>query len=136
MYAYPIEVLAETYVSKLGGFTEEIGERELGINEQALYSNTSIIAGETEARIKILDERNPPYFLRRSFRVVGIPPSLSPSLSPNGEVVLPEELREKYERYVGRDVVINTVESFRIDGDYFNVVKAIKTLKRMGKRFE
>ncbi len=129
MYAYPIEVLAETYVSKLGGFTEEIGRRELGINEQALYSNTSIIVGETEARIKILDERNPPYFLRRSFKVVGIPPSLS----PNGEVVLPEQLREKYERYVGRDVVINTVESFRIDGDYFNVIKA---LKKMGKKFE
>ncbi len=129
MYAYPIEVLAETYVSKLGGFTEEIGKRELGINEQALYSNTSIIVGETEARIRILDERNPPFFLRKSFRIVGLPSSLS----PNGEVVLPEGLREKFERYVGRDVVINTVESFRIDGDYFNVIKA---LKKMDKRFK
>ncbi len=129
MYAYPVEVLAETYVSKLGGFTEEIDRRELGINEQALYSNTSIIVGETEARIKILDERNPPFFLRKSFRVVGLPHSLS----PNGEVVLPEELREKFERFVGKDVVINTVESFRIDGDYFNVIKA---LKRMERRFK
>ncbi|MBO8182616.1 MAG: hypothetical protein H0Z28_07470 [Archaeoglobus sp.] len=125
MYAYPIEVLAETYVSKLGGFTEEVGKRELGINEEALHLNTSIIVGETEARIKILDERNPPYFLRKSFRIVGLPAHLS----PNGEVVLPERLRDKLEKHVGKDVVLNTVESFRIDGDYFNVIKAIKKIE-------
>ena len=130
MYAYPIEVLAETYVSKLGGFAEEVGRRELGINEEALHLNTSIIVGETEARIKILDEKNPPYFLRKSFRVVGLPPSLS----PNGEVVLPEGLRDKYERFVGKDVVLNTVESFRIDGDYFNVIKAIKKIENRLKK--
>ena len=132
MYVYPIEVLAETYVSKLGGFTEEVGKRELGINEEALHLNTSIIVGETEARIKILDEKNPPYFLRKSFRVVGLPPSLS----PNGEVVLPERLRDKYERFVGKDVVLNTVESFRIDGDYFNVIKAIKKIEDRLKKID
>jgi len=125
MYAYPIEVLAETYLSKLGGFAEEIGGREIGINEEALHFNTSIIAGETEARIKILDERNPPYFLRRSFRVVGLPAQLS----PNGEVILPEGLRDRLERYVGKDVVLNTVESFRLDGDYSNVIKALKKME-------
>ena len=132
MYAYPIEVLAETYVSKLGGFAEEVGKRELGINEEALHLNTSIIVVETEARIKILDEKNPPYFLRKSFRVVGLPPSLS----PNGEVVLPERLRDKYERFVGKDVVLNTVESFRIDGDYFNVIKAIKKIEDRLKKID
>jgi hypothetical protein len=127
MYAYPIEVLAETYVSRLGGFSEEVGKREIGINEHAIRLKTSIIAGETEARIKIMDERNPPYFLRKTFRVVGLPTYLS----PNGEVVLPERLRDDFEKHVGKEVILNTVESFRIDGDYFNVIKAFKKMKTL-----
>ncbi len=45
-------------------------------------------------------------------------------MTANGEVVLPEEMEGSME--VGSDVIVNTVEAFRIDGDYSNVIKAIK----------
>jgi len=45
--------------------------------------------------------------------------------SPNGEVVLSVELKKKFERFIGKDVIINTVESFRIDYDYQKVIKTI-----------
>ncbi|AEA47456.1 hypothetical protein [Archaeoglobus veneficus] len=125
MYLYPKEILADTYVSKVGGFSSELDEREIGINALALSMNTSIIANETEARLRFFDDRPLPYFLRRSYRIVGLEENMDGfEASPNGEVVFSEkcELRD----VEGRDVIINTVESFRIDGDYSSVVRALR----------
>jgi hypothetical protein len=124
MYLYPREIIAETYVTKLGGFSEEISKDELAINTEALMRNTSIIIGETRARMKFLHHKNRPYFLRNIFKIVGFEGELAEELSPNGEAVLSEELKEKYERYLGGEVLINTVESFRIDDDFSEVLKA------------
>jgi hypothetical protein len=127
MYLYPAEIIADTYVSMLGGFSQEIDSKEVGININALFSNTSIIAGETEARLKFIDERNLPYFLRKPLTVVGIPHhSDAFELSQNGEIVLSEDYTDKMRKLVGKEVIINTVESFRIDGDYSLILKRLK----------
>ncbi len=86
--------------------------------------NTSIIANETLATLKRFEEVRP-YFLKRKFLVVGIEENMDCyEMTANGEVVLPEEMEGSME--VGSDVIVNTVEAFRIDGDYSNVIKAIK----------
>ncbi|AGK61969.1 hypothetical protein Asulf_02004 [Archaeoglobus sulfaticallidus PM70-1] len=122
MYPYPIEVLSDTYVSKLGGFSEILSKRELGINAEAVLRNTSIILGETKARLKFMDSRNPPFFLRKEFSIVGI----TEAESPNGEVVLSDRLEEEFRDYLMEDVVINTIESFRLRDDYSAIMKRIK----------
>jgi len=126
MFAYPIEVIADVYVSKIGGFSYELGEREIGINAKALEVNTSIIANETYARLKFFDEKPHPYFFKRTFKIIGLEENMEGyEFSPNGEVVLPAELKREFGRFIGKDVIINTVESFRIDYDYQRVIKSI-----------
>lgn len=130
MYPYPKEVVADIYVSKLGGFSEEIGEKEIGINDKALEMNTSLIAEESRIKIRFFDERGRPYFLKRSFRVVGISKHSSAySLSRMGEIVMGREHRENLGDKVGRAVMINAVESFRIDGDYSSMKKAVQSMR-------
>ncbi|WP_457591610.1 hypothetical protein [Geoglobus sp.] len=130
MYPYPKEVVADIYISKLGGFSEEIGEREIGINDKALEMNTSLIAEETRIKIRFFDERGGPYFLRKAFKVVGIGES-SParSLSRMGEIVMGKEHRESLCDRIGKAVMINAVESFRIDGDYSSMKKAVQSMR-------
>jgi|Deesub1362A_J573_1020465.scaffolds.fasta_scaffold00225_49 bifunctional DNA-binding transcriptional regulator/antitoxin component of YhaV-PrlF toxin-antitoxin module len=138
MYRYPVEVLSDLYLSRIGGFSEELDRREIGINSKALEINTSIIANETYADLRFFDETKP-YFLKKKFLVVGVDENMkSYSLTRNGEVVLPENLREVYESKKGKEVLINTVEFFRIDGDYSKVVEAflwrLKGTKNFGIR--
>jgi len=124
MYPYPMEVVSDIYVSKIGGFSCELGSREIGINSKALEINTSIIANETYAKLRFFDEKPYPYFFRRSFRIVGLEENMEGyEYSLNGEVVLPADFED--ENVVGREVMINTVESFRIDNDYGTVIKKI-----------
>lgn len=118
MFAYPVEVMADVYISRVGGFSYELSGREIGINAKALEVNTSIIANETYARLRFFDEKPYPFFFRRRFRIVGLEENMEGyELSPNGEVVLPAELEDEFGDVVGREVVVNTVESFRIDDD-------------------
>ena len=126
MFAYPMEVIADVYLSKIGGFSHELSKKEIGINAKALEVNTSIIANETYAKLRFLDEKPYPYFFKRSFRIIGLEENMEGyEFSPNGEVVLSVELKKKFERFIGKDVIINTVESFRIDYDYQKVIKTI-----------
>ncbi len=127
MFLYPKEIIADIYLSKIGGFSSELDKKEIGINAKALEVNTSIIADETHARLKFFDEKATPFFLRRMYRIVGLEEHMDGyEESSNGEVILSAELEEEFERYRGKDVIINTVESFRIDGDYSGVIKAIR----------
>ncbi len=124
MFAYPMEVISDIYLSKIGGFSYELSKKEIGINAKALEVNTSIIASETYAKLRFFDERPYPYFFKRSFKIVGLEENMEGyEFSPNGEVVLPADLED--ENVVGKNVMINTVESFRIDYDYRNVIKKI-----------
>ncbi len=130
MYPFPKEILADTYISKLGGFSLELGKNEIGINEKALEVNTSIIAGETRVRLKFFDRKERPYFLRKEFKVVSLSPFDSAcELSKMGEIVMGEEHRENLKQEVGRSVVINSVEAFRIDGDYSSMRKAVESMR-------
>ena len=127
MFPYPKEIIADIYLSKIGGFSSELDKKEIGINAKALEVNTSIIADETHARLKFFDEKPVPFFLRRMYRVVGLEEHMDGyEESSNGEVVLSAELEEELERYRGKDVIINTVESFRVDGDYSAIAKALR----------
>lgn len=119
-----MEIIADMYLSKVGGYSYELDRNEIGINRRAIEMNTSIIANETVATLKKFEETRP-YFLRRKFIVVGIEENMDCyELTPNGELVLPEDMEGSVE--VGESVIVNTVEAFRIDGDYSKVVKAIK----------
>lgn len=125
MYRYPVEVISDTYLSRVGGFSYELGKKEIGINAKALEVNTSIIPNETLATIRTFDDRRP-YFFRRRFVVVAVEENMECyEFTKNGEVVLPDEMRDKMNVKVGEDVIVNTVESFRIDGDYDRVTKAM-----------
>ncbi len=130
MYPYPKEILADTYVSRLGGFSLELEKDEIGINEKALEINTSIIGRVTKVRLKFLDRKEKPYFLKKEFTVIPLSPINSASeISRLGEVVMGEEYREKLKEEVGKAVVINSVESFRMDGDYSSMRKAIESMR-------
>jgi len=125
MYRYPVEVVSDTYLSKVGGFSYELGKREIGINAKALEVNTSIIPNETFATLRTFDDRRP-YFFKQRFVVVAVEENMDCyKMTANGEVVLPDEIRDRMDVKVGEDVIVNTVESFRIDGDYSNVARAM-----------
>ncbi len=125
-FLYPREVIADMYVSRVGGFSSELDKKEIGINVLALSANTSIIANETEARLRFFDEKPRPYFLKRRYKIVGLEEHMDGyNASLNGEVVFSENFDGSSD-VRGRAVIINTVESFRIDNDYSAVVEALK----------
>jgi len=115
MFLYPQEIIADIYVSKIGGFSPELGKREAGINSKAIEMNTSIIADETYARLKFLDEKPYPFFLKKKYRIVGLEENMEGyEDSRNGEVVLSTELQDELQDKIGSGVIINTVEMFRL----------------------
>ncbi len=125
MYRYPVEVISDTYLSRVGGYSYELERNEIGINAKALEMNTSIIPNETVAVLRTF-ESSRPYFFKRRFVVVGIEENMDCyEMTMNGEVVLPEGMDEREKVEVGKEVIVNTVESFRVDGDYGRVVRAM-----------
>ncbi len=125
MYRYPVEVVADTYLSRIGGFSYELRRREIGINAKALEVNTSIVPNETYATLRFFGDFEP-YFLKKRFLVVGVEENMECfEKTLNGEVILPEELREMWGEREGEEVLINTTEFFRIDGDYSKLAKAL-----------
>jgi len=128
VFPYPQEVIADMYVSRVGGFSGELEKKEIGINALALSTNTSIIANETEARLKFFNEKTIPYFLKRKYKIIGLEEHMDGyNASLNGEVVFSAHLEDERVKLVeGKAVIINTVESFRIDDDYSAVVKALR----------
>jgi len=122
MYRYPVEVISDIYLSKVGGYSYELGESEIGINSRAIAMNTSLIPNETYVTLRFLNEKAKPYFFRKRFLVVGIEEHMdSYEMTKEGEVVLPDSLEEKAE--VGREVILNAVEFFRIDGDFSAILR-------------
>ncbi|HID43373.1 MAG TPA: hypothetical protein EYP30_06330 [Archaeoglobaceae archaeon] len=131
MFLYPQEIIADIYVSRIGGFSPELEKREAGINSKAIEMNTSIIADETYARLKFLDEKPYPFFLKKKYRIVGLEENMEGyEESSNGEVVLSYDLKDELEQKVGSEVIINTVETFRL-GDETSAIEKI-----LGKTFK
>lgn len=130
MFRYPVEIIGDTYLSKLGGFSSILEYREVGINEKAIEMNTSLIPEVSEVKLKFLDSKDKPYFLKKSFKVVSIDVNSKESrLSCDGEIVLSEKHKENFRDYIGKYVILNSVESFRIDGDYSSMEKAVKSMR-------
>ncbi len=128
MYRYPVEVISDIYVSRIGGYSYELEEGELGINSGAIAMRTSLIPKETFVTLGFLDRKMKPYFFRKRFLVVGIDENMeSYEKTQNGEVVLSDELEEKVE--VGKEVIINSAEFFRVDRDLAALVKAFMRYK-------
>ena len=77
---------------------------------------------ETTAVLEILDKKSrKPYFLKKKFLIVGVDKWMRCyELSRNGEVVMSSELEEEYYRFLGRDVLINTVKI-----DYKNLAEMV-----------
>ncbi len=123
-YLYPFEVISDMYVSKVGGCSPDLDRGEIGINANALSMNTSLIAGETIARIKFFDTVYP-FFLRKRYRIVGLEEyDEGYELSQNGEIVFSEQ--DYRDEYAGREVLINSIEDFRIGEDMNKIFKAMK----------
>lgn len=132
MFDYPMEIATDLYVSKVGGFSSELDRNEVGINIDAIYSNTSIIANETYAKIRFLGEKARPFLFRKSYLIVGLEPNMEGyEFSRNGEVVLPESMGDF--NLIGREVVINTVETF-MRFDLYSVVRRCLESQRGGRR--
>ncbi len=132
MFDYPMEIATDLYVSKVGGFSSELDRNEVGINIDAIYSNTSIIANETYAKIRFLGEKARPFFFKKSYLIVGLEQNMEGyEFSRNGEVVLPEGMGDF--NLIGREVVINTVETF-MRFDLYSVVRKCLESQRGGRR--
>jgi|Deesub1362B_J571_1020462.scaffolds.fasta_scaffold00892_1 hypothetical protein len=115
MFLYPQEIISDIYVSRIGGFSYELDKKEAGINSKAIVMNTSIIADETFARLKFLDEKPHPFFLRKEYRIVGLEEYMEGyEESSNGELILSMDLKDELEEKIGKEVIINTVETFRL----------------------
>ena len=133
MFDYPMEIATDLYVSKVGGFSPELERNEIGININAIYSNTSIIANETYAKIRFLGKTVRPYFFRKNYLIIGLEPNMEGyELSKNGEVVLPENMKE-YD-LIGREIIINIVETFMKFDIYSVVRKCLENQKEGRKR--
>jgi len=131
MYRYPKEVISDIYLSRVGGFSEELSKEEMGINVNAIYMNTSIIPDETFCRIRFFEERSRPFFLKRKFKIVGISEEMRAyKMTREGEVVFSDDMKELLKSKIGEAVIINTVESFRMDDDYSSLAKYLSKLWR------
>lgn len=120
MFLYPQQVVAEIYISRLGGFSDELNKGEAGINIRAIQENTTIIADETVARLKFMEERSMPFFFRQQYLIVALDEQMEGyERSLNGELILSAELQDNYGRNIGSEVIINTIETFRFNEDEF-----------------
>jgi len=132
MFDYPMEIATDMYISIVGGFSSELERNEIGINIDAIYSNTSMIANETYAKIRFLNEKTKPFFFRESYLIVGLKPNMDGYMfSQNGEVVFSEHLIDSLSRHIGREVIINTIETFRLD---LSMVRRCLEIQRGGRR--
>jgi len=120
MFLYPQQVVAEMYVSRLGGFSNELNKDEAGINIRAIQENTTIIADETIARLKFMEEGSKPFFFRQKYLIVALDEQMEGyEKSLNGELILSSDLRDNFGRKIGSEVIINTIETFRFNEDDF-----------------
>lgn len=67
--------------------------------------------------------------MKKKFKIVGIEEDMeSYEMTRDGEVVFSEDVKEELKNKVGEAVIINTVESFRFDGDYSSLINYLSKL--------
>ncbi len=114
---YPIETLRHWYVSPFGGRSEELDDDEVGVNHEALAQNTDLAAEDPVAVAVSGTDPDRPWFFQEEFHVVPLDERKpeAASLSPIGEVVLPERewdfvRRPDLQPKLGEAVVLKGVE--------------------------
>lgn len=117
--AFPVETLRHWYVTPFGGLSSELGLFQVGINREALETNTSLDPSTDRVRVTVLGRVRRPFLLDRFFEVVPLDERHPEALrrSPMGEAVLPEGddvLRSRESPAPGDDVVISSVASQRL----------------------
>jgi hypothetical protein len=88
---YPMETLRHTYVSPLGGRSNELGEAQVGVRREALEQNTSLDPSEDRVTLTVLGtSTGKPLVLQDYFEVVPLDDARPEALecSPRGELVL------------------------------------------------
>lgn len=119
-FTYPIEVAKYYYVSVVGGFSNELDRREVGINRSALEQNTRLTGFHDRVVLKRLSgNRIKPFFFKEPYVVVPLdestPDAYKKSLS--GEVVFSEWVMEyggkkiNEESCIGQRILMNSTLS-------------------------
>jgi len=90
---YPFETVRNWFVSPFGGWSDEIGQGQIGLRSEAVAANMEIDVDQERVGVAVLGEGRParPLFYQERFEVVPLDESRQRAreLSPNGEVVLP-----------------------------------------------
>jgi len=112
---YPFETVRNWYVSPFGGWSEEIGEGQVGLRSEAVAVNLGMDVAQERVGVAVLGEGRGarPLFYQDRFEVVPLDESRPQAreLSPNGEVVLPAAewdvvRRPQLQPRVGQSLVI------------------------------
>jgi hypothetical protein len=117
--AYPVETIRHWYVTPFGGHSAELGMFQVGINREALETNTSLDPDLDRVRVTVLGRVHRPILFDRFFEVVPLDERHPDALksSPMGEAVFPEGdqvLRPRESPHVGDDVVLSNAVSQRL----------------------
>jgi len=117
--AFPVETLRHWYVTPFGGMSVELEPFQVGINREALETNTSLDPSTDRVRVTVLGRVRRPLLLDRFFEVVPLDERHPEALrrSPMGEAVFPEGddvFRPRDSPHAGDDVVISSVASQRL----------------------
>lgn len=90
---FPVETLRYLYVTPFGGHSPDLRFFQVGINREALKTNTELDPDVDRVRIAVMGQRHVrPALVDGLFEIVPVDPSESSigELSPRGEAVLPE----------------------------------------------
>src|SRR3989442_3125593 len=89
---FPVETLRHWYVTPFGGMSVELEPFQVGINREALETNTSLDPSTDRVRVTVLGRVRRPLVLDRFFEVVPLDERHPEALrrSPMGEAVFPE----------------------------------------------
>jgi hypothetical protein len=117
--AYPVETIRHWYVTPFGGFSAELGLFQVGINREALETNTSLDPELDRVRVTVIGRIRRPFLFDRFFEIVPLDERHPDALtqSPMGEAVFPEGdvvFRPRESPHAGDDVVISNVASQRL----------------------
>lgn len=119
---YPIETIRFWYVSPFGGRSRELAADQVGVNREALAQNTELASRDRVAVGLSGDDPERPWFFQRPFEVVPLDDRLpvAAGLSPQGEVVLPDEpfdfvARPHLQPRLGDAVVLKGTAAKRLD---------------------
>ncbi len=117
--AFPVETLRHWYVTPFGGFSSELGLFQVGLNREALETNTTLDPSTDRVRVTVLGRVRRPLLLDRFFEIVPLDERHPDALrhSPMGEAVLPEGdgvLRPRESPHPGDDVIMSSVASQRL----------------------